>query len=63
MPLEDSITWGIAGSSDDSGYRRSLYFAFTGAGSTVDFVGSRNDGIPDDFDKDHEGMVAGPLMK
>jgi lysophospholipase L1-like esterase len=55
MPLGDSITWGIAGSTDDTGYRRSLYFALTGAGFPVDFVGSSIDGIPDDFDKDHEG--------
>ena len=55
MPLGDSITRGIAGSTDDTGYRRSLYFALVGAGFPVDFVGNHNDGIPDDFDKNHEG--------
>jgi len=55
MPLGDSITRGITGSSDDAGYRRSLYLSLVAAGQTVDFVGSLADGIPGDFDKDHEG--------
>jgi lysophospholipase L1-like esterase len=55
MPLGDSITRGVAGSSDDTGYRRSLYLALTGAGHSVDFVGGQTDGIPTDFDRSHEG--------
>ena len=54
MPLGDSITWGT-GSSDQTGYRRSLFLSLTGAGYPVDFVGSRSNGIPNDFDKFHEG--------
>ncbi len=55
MPLGNSITEGLAGSSDDTGYRRSLYLSLTGAGYVIDFVGSDADGIPTDFDRDHEG--------
>ena len=32
MPLGDSITRGDTGSTDDTGYRRSLYLSLTGAG-------------------------------
>ncbi len=55
MPLGDSITRGFTGSTDDTGYRRSLYLSLTAAGYNVDFVGSLQDGIPTDFDNDHEG--------
>ena len=55
MPLGDSNTRGVAGSSNDTGYRRSLYLSLTAAGYSVDFVGSQVDGIPNDFDKNHEG--------
>ena len=55
MPLGDSITRGVAGSSNGAGYRRSLYLSLTGAGHDIDFVGSSSDGTPTDFDKDHEG--------
>ncbi len=55
MPLGDSITAGTIGSSDDAGYRLSLYSSLTGFGYTVDFVGSQTDGNPNDFDPDHEG--------
>jgi lysophospholipase L1-like esterase len=55
MPLGDSITEGTSGSTDDTGYRRSLYLQLTNAGYDVNFVGSQNSGIPNDFDKDHEG--------
>lgn len=55
MPLGDSITAGYTGSPDAVGYRRSLYLSLVDAGQTVDFVGSLADGIPGDFDKDHEG--------
>jgi len=55
MPLGDSITEGVLGSSDDTGYRRALYQSLTTAGYSVNFVGSRANGIPTDFDRDHEG--------
>ena len=55
MPLGDSITDGAAGSTDDTGYRRSLHMQLTAWGDTVDFVGSQTSGIPVDFDRDHEG--------
>jgi lysophospholipase L1-like esterase len=55
MPLGDSITDGFTGSSDDTGYRRELYFLLTAAGYSVNFVGSQTSGIPLDFDRDHEG--------
>jgi lysophospholipase L1-like esterase len=55
MPLGDSITKGVAGSSDSTGYRRALYLSLTGAGHSVNFVGSQANGHPTDFDRDHEG--------
>ena len=55
MPLGDSITRGVHGSSDSTGYRRALYQLLTGAGYSIDFVGTQRDGIPKDFDRDHEG--------
>lgn len=55
MPLGDSITEGVAGSSDDTGYRRALYQSLIGAGHSVDFIGTQTDGTPTDFDRDHEG--------
>ena len=55
MPLGDSITKGFSGSTDDTGYRRSLYILLAEAGYIVNFVGSLKGGIPNDFDKDHEG--------
>ena len=56
MPLGDSITWGTnPDNSNSSGYRRSLYLQLTNAGYNVDFVGSLNGGLPDDFDRDNEG--------
>jgi len=54
MPLGDSNTRGIVGSSTLSGYRLELYSLLTGAGYQVDFVGSLADGISG-FDRDHEG--------
>jgi lysophospholipase L1-like esterase len=54
MPLGDSNTRGIRGSSTQSGYRLELYSLLTGAGYQVDFVGSLADGISG-FDRDHEG--------
>jgi hypothetical protein len=55
MPLGNSITRGATGSSDDTGYRRELYFLLTGAGYQLDFVGGQIDGTVFDFDRDHEG--------
>ncbi len=55
MPLGDSITEGVLGSSDDTGYRRALYLSLTAAGHSVNFVGSLANGTPTDFDRDHEG--------
>ena len=55
MPLGDSITRGALGSSDSTGYRRALYQSLVGAGHSVDFVGSQTDGVPTDFDRNHEG--------
>ena len=57
MPLGDSITRGFTGSSDQTGYRRELDLTLTGEGYSIDFVGSLIEpiGLPNDFDKDHEG--------
>ena len=56
MPLGDSITWGTnPDNSNSSGYRRSLYLQLINAGYNVNFVGSLNGGLPDDFDRDNEG--------
>ena len=55
MPLGDSITEGTVGSSDDTGYRRSLYLSLAAAGCDINFVGGLATGIPTDFDRDHEG--------
>jgi lysophospholipase L1-like esterase len=54
MPLGDSITYGSS-STGTVGYRRPLYQSLTGAGYSVDFVGSQTDGTPEDFDRNHEG--------
>ena len=56
MPCGDSITDGAWGSSDDTGYRRSLHMQLVGAGHVVEFVGSQTSGLPLDFDRDHEGL-------
>ncbi|MBN2842053.1 MAG: hypothetical protein JXM68_03130, partial [Sedimentisphaerales bacterium] len=55
MPLGDSITEGVSGSSDSTGYRRSLYRSLVSQGYSVDFVGSQTHGVPTDFDRNHEG--------
>jgi lysophospholipase L1-like esterase len=54
MPLGDSITYGT-NSTGTVGYRRPLYQLLSGAGYSVDFVGSQADGSPMDFDRNHEG--------
>lgn len=55
MPLGDSITEGILGSSNDTGYRRTLWLSQAAAGRDLDFVGSRSTGVPNNFDRNHEG--------
>jgi lysophospholipase L1-like esterase len=55
MPLGDSITRGLVGSSENIGYRRLLYLDLKGSGYDVNFVGGLTDGIPLDFDRNHEG--------
>ncbi len=55
MLLGNSITEGVVGSSDDTGYRRFLDSLLNHYSYSFDFVGSQNTGIPNDFDKDHEG--------
>ena len=67
MPLGDSITTGKysgtnildpAGAGDDIGYRMDLWELLTGAGYSVDFVGSQENGDSDPInfsDPQHEG--------
>ncbi len=55
MPLGNSITRGVAGSTFDVGYRRSLYIDLINDGYSIDFVGSKIDGFLTDFDMQHEG--------
>jgi lysophospholipase L1-like esterase len=55
MPLGNSITRGVSGSTYHIGYRRALYQALVGAGHNVNFVGSQTDGYLTDFDRNHEG--------
>lgn len=55
MPLGNSITRGVAGSTFDVGYRRSLYKDLVDDGYSIDFVGSKIDGFLTDFDMQHEG--------
>ena len=67
MPLGDSITYGKysgtnildpAGAGDDIGYRMDLWELLTGAGYSVDFVGSQENGASDPInfsDPQHEG--------
>jgi lysophospholipase L1-like esterase len=43
LPLGDSITYG-SGSSDDSSYRKDLYYHLTAAGAEVEFIGSQKSG-------------------
>jgi len=68
MPLGDSITYGVTGSTDGKdtpsaesdmaiGYRKALYEQLTSAGYAVDFVGSENDGSAAGIaDADHQGI-------
>ncbi|NLT53294.1 MAG: SGNH hydrolase, partial [Actinomycetales bacterium] len=52
MPLGDSITDGL---TVPGGYRIALWQHLTGAGATVDFVGSMSNGPGNLGDHDHEG--------
>ncbi|GJF30558.1 lipase [Kitasatospora sp. NE20-6] len=55
MPLGNSITWG-EGSSTGNGYRAPLGSRLTGAGYSVDFVGSGRNGTMSDPDNEgHSG--------
>ncbi|NOY79201.1 MAG: T9SS type A sorting domain-containing protein [Calditrichaeota bacterium] len=55
MPLGDSITQGINGSTVVGGYRDDLYDLLKNEGVSFDFVGSLSDGDTTVFDADHEG--------
>jgi lysophospholipase L1-like esterase len=53
MPLGDSITKGVHGSTDNAGYRNDLAELLDTQSVDYDFVGGENDGSG--FDTDHEG--------
>ncbi|MFQ5638044.1 MAG: Ig-like domain-containing protein [bacterium] len=53
MPVGNSITRGVTGSTDNAGYRNNLDGLLNAESVTFDFVGSLNDGSG--FDADHEG--------
>ncbi len=55
MQLGNSITEGVVGSTNDTGFRRTLDSLLNHYSYSFDFVGSQSTGIPNDFDKDHEG--------
>ena len=55
MPLGNSITEGVVGSINETGYRRVLDSLFNSHAYSFDFVGSLQTGIPTDFDRDNEG--------
>ncbi len=55
MLLGNSITEGVVGSTNETGFRRTLDSLLNYYSYSFDFVGSQNTGIPNDFDKDHEG--------
>ena len=56
MPLGNSITWGTNPNDANSpGYRRLLYNQLKTNGYKINFVGSQNGGLPNDFDRDNEG--------
>jgi len=52
MPLGDSLTDGF---NVNGGYRIDLWTMLAAAHHSVDFVGSRHNGVPGLADKDHEG--------
>src|SRR3990170_7126214 len=45
MPLGNSITRGVVGSTDNAGYRNDLYASLSASGYVVDMVGSQADGV------------------
>ncbi len=53
MPLGNSITKGVTGSTDNAGYRNDLASLLDGAGIAYNFVGSDQNGSG--FDNEHEG--------
>lgn len=53
MPLGNSLTQGIHGSTDNAGYRNDLDELLNSQRIDFDFVGSKRDGR--DFDRHHEG--------
>lgn len=53
MPLGDSITMGVTGSTDDAGFRNDLASLLDAEGVSYDFVGTQENGAG--FDNDHEG--------
>ncbi|MFQ5637076.1 MAG: DNRLRE domain-containing protein [bacterium] len=53
MPLGNSITRGLHGSTDNAGYRNDLAELLDSKRIKFNFVGSRDDGVG--FDNDHEG--------
>ncbi len=53
MPLGNSITRGVAGSTDNAGYRNDLAELLDTEGVSFDFVGTIDNGTG--FDNDHEG--------
>jgi len=60
MPIGDSITYGVGGSSP-GGYRTSLWNQLSSAGFEVDFVGSKQDDPAGAGDPDHEGNPSIPI--
>ncbi|MFQ5603534.1 MAG: DNRLRE domain-containing protein [bacterium] len=53
MPLGNSITQGVHGSTDNAGYRNDLAELLGSRGVAYDFVGTKRDGAG--FDRHHEG--------
>jgi len=53
MPLGNSITKGVAGATDNAGYRNDLAELFDSEGISFDLVGTQSNG--NGFDGDHEG--------
>ena len=55
LPIGDSITFGSGGTAGLGGYRGPLYDSLSGAGYTVDYVGTSNGNSALLADMDHEG--------
>lgn len=56
MPLGDSITQGVGGTSNLGGYRGTLYTLLTNAGYAPDFVGTQTVNSASLADPNHQGM-------